>query len=220
MANAQPDVPITTRQAILDASMALFLSQGFHGTSMRQIAYTAGVSLGAAYNYFSGKYEIFRHLINERNPYLQVASKLAIMPNADATGQLDSAARAFVASLSDNADFIRLAMIDILEFQGTTIGQAASIGLPAISSFFQQLASLGVQQDEFRPLSSSVLVRAVVGMALSSAILQSLARPVGELLPDEDWISEYIDILHHGVVSQRRLNAGCRADQATHNAEV
>lgn len=48
-----------TRESILEGAYQLFLRQGYHGTSMRQIAEEAGIALGGIYNHFSGKEEIF-----------------------------------------------------------------------------------------------------------------------------------------------------------------
>lgn len=47
--------PFDTRQHILDASLGLFRQKGFDGTTMRDVAKAAGMSLGAAYYYFSSK---------------------------------------------------------------------------------------------------------------------------------------------------------------------
>jgi AcrR family transcriptional regulator len=49
-----------SRANILRAAHDLFLQQGYHGTSMRQIAEGAGTALGAIYNHFPGKETIFR----------------------------------------------------------------------------------------------------------------------------------------------------------------
>jgi AcrR family transcriptional regulator len=49
----------TTRAAILDAALVLFLERGYEQTTMRAIAERAGVSLGNAYYYFRSK----EHLI-------------------------------------------------------------------------------------------------------------------------------------------------------------
>ena len=43
------------RQAILDSALALFADQGFHGTSVPEIARRAGVAAGTIYRYFDGK---------------------------------------------------------------------------------------------------------------------------------------------------------------------
>lgn len=52
-----------TRQAILDAALALFAEKGYFGTSLRDIAQAVGVSESALYNYFSGKDALFSALI-------------------------------------------------------------------------------------------------------------------------------------------------------------
>ena len=47
-----------TRSCIVDAAMRLFREGGYDATTMRAIADEAGVSLGSAYYYFSGKEEL------------------------------------------------------------------------------------------------------------------------------------------------------------------
>ena len=47
-----------TRAGIVDAAMRLFRENGYDATTMRAIADEAGVSLGSAYYYFSGKEEL------------------------------------------------------------------------------------------------------------------------------------------------------------------
>jgi AcrR family transcriptional regulator len=181
--------------------MSLFLKQGFHGTTMRQIAVGAEVSLGAAYNHFAGKHEIFACLINEQNPYLQIALRLAFAPERPCASQLEDILKDIASTLRVNSNFIRLAMIDILEFQGGTLGQAAAQGLPLITRFFQQLVQCGVEHGEFRLVSPVLLMRAVAGMAISSVILETLNQPINDLLPVEDWENGYLDILLRGMLA-------------------
>ena len=49
-----------TRAGIVDAAMRLFRAGGYDATTMRAIAEEAGVSLGSAYYYFSGKEELIQ----------------------------------------------------------------------------------------------------------------------------------------------------------------
>ena len=48
-----------TQARILDAAYSLFMEQGYHGTSMRQIVERAGVTTGGVYNHFASKEEIW-----------------------------------------------------------------------------------------------------------------------------------------------------------------
>lgn len=52
------DTPSSTRSMVLDSALALFQDHGFEKTTMREIAKTAGLSLGASYYYFRSKEEL------------------------------------------------------------------------------------------------------------------------------------------------------------------
>ena len=45
----------TTRQALLDVSLELFIRRGYAGTTVRDIAKKAGISVGLMFHYFSSK---------------------------------------------------------------------------------------------------------------------------------------------------------------------
>lgn len=48
----------TTRQRIVTAAAELFHDQGYHATTMRQIAARVGIKAGSLYNHFPGKQEL------------------------------------------------------------------------------------------------------------------------------------------------------------------
>lgn len=48
-----------TRRAIYDCALRLFYEKGFDNVTVDEVAEAAGVSIGAFYHYFKGKYEIF-----------------------------------------------------------------------------------------------------------------------------------------------------------------
>lgn len=50
------------RQLIVETAAACFIEQGFHQTSIRDIAKRAGVSLGNLYNHFRGKAELIAEI--------------------------------------------------------------------------------------------------------------------------------------------------------------
>jgi len=53
------------KQEILDAAKKCFIANGFHQTSMRQIFDASGISAGGAYNYFAGKADIVKGIVDE-----------------------------------------------------------------------------------------------------------------------------------------------------------
>ena len=50
------------KQSILDASLKLFVENGFHGTSTAEIAKTAEVATGTLFHYFKTKEELINRL--------------------------------------------------------------------------------------------------------------------------------------------------------------
>jgi AcrR family transcriptional regulator len=57
--------PATRAPDIRDAARTLFARRGYAATSMRAIADAADVSLGLAYNYFSGKEDLLRAVVED-----------------------------------------------------------------------------------------------------------------------------------------------------------
>jgi AcrR family transcriptional regulator len=53
------------KKLILDTALELFAENGFHATSISQIAKKAGISKGLTYNYFDSKKEILDDIITE-----------------------------------------------------------------------------------------------------------------------------------------------------------
>lgn len=51
-----------TREQVVMAALACFIEHGFHQTSMRMVADTAGVSLGNIYNHFQSKEELIAEI--------------------------------------------------------------------------------------------------------------------------------------------------------------
>lgn len=105
--------------AIEDAARELFIKQGFHATSMRDISKRAEVSLGNFYNYFPTKEAIFESIING---YLQtIDDKIRdIFTEIDEPLEPENLRKLgyLVGNLvNQHADFWLLMYIDVLEFQ-------------------------------------------------------------------------------------------------------
>jgi AcrR family transcriptional regulator len=66
------------RRQIMDGARSAFLSSGFDGASMNDIARAAGVSKGTLYAYFNSKDELFEAII--RAEKAQSAERLCVFP--------------------------------------------------------------------------------------------------------------------------------------------
>ena len=70
MATRTPD---QTRARLLDAAAALFAEQGFHGTTVREIADRAGVNLAAGNYHFGSKRALYLEVLRDHFARIQTA---------------------------------------------------------------------------------------------------------------------------------------------------
>lgn len=114
------DEAIQGRMAVIeDAARELFIMQGFHATSMRDIAKQAGVSLGNLYNYYPTKDAIFESIIDR---YVGVIDDelRAIFDEIDEPmepASLRKLGTSVGRLVNEHSDFWLLMYIDVLEFQ-------------------------------------------------------------------------------------------------------
>jgi AcrR family transcriptional regulator len=104
---------------IEDAAKQLFIKQGFHATSMRDIAARTGVSLGNLYNYYSTKEEILESIIGKYQKVIDARLR-AIFDEIDEPFEPESLTnfgRLVKEMVNDHHDFWLLMYIDVLEFE-------------------------------------------------------------------------------------------------------
>ena len=107
-----------TRQAIEDAALELYMGHGYHATSMRQIAEQAGLALGGIYNHFKSKEEIFEAIIVDKHPYKRILPLIMETPGETAEEFLMNAFKVTLTELDKNPVYMKLMMIEMVEFNG------------------------------------------------------------------------------------------------------
>ncbi len=114
------EAAISQRKDIIeDAACQLFIKQGFHATSMRDIARGAKVSLGNLYNYYPTKEAIFESIVEEYMTVIDDNLK-AIFAEIDEPlepGNLRRMGEMVGRLVDEHSDFWLLMYIDVLEFQ-------------------------------------------------------------------------------------------------------
>ena len=186
-----------TRQSIEEAAYTLFLEQGYHATSMRQIAESAGLALGGIYNHFSSKDEIFQALIATKHPFIQILPLLAAAPGDSAEEFVRNAAHSMVDELGHQPDFLKLMFIELVEFNGAHIPTLFHQMLPQIMPTIGRFVS---PENGLRPIPLPLLARAFMGMFFSFYITEFM---MGDLMPAEmreNALDGFVDIFLHGVL--------------------
>jgi AcrR family transcriptional regulator len=187
-----------TRAEIVRAAYQLFLTNGFHGTSTRQIAAEAGIALGGIYNHFTSKEEIFKAVLMEHHPFYIIMPAIEAAVGESVEDLVRDAAHQMVSVLGERLEFINLMFIELVEFKGSHLPEMFSIFMPKLMSFAQQLSA---QRGAVRDIPPLVLVRAFIGLFFSYVITELL---VGNLMPasfSKDTIQYFVEIYLHGIIA-------------------
>jgi AcrR family transcriptional regulator len=103
---------------IEDAALRVFTRQGYHGTSVRDIAREAHVSIGNLYNYYRTKEEIYISVITRYEVHMEKLRRKALggIKNVFGQAELQHMAHVIREIVYDNPDYWRLMYIDVTEF--------------------------------------------------------------------------------------------------------
>jgi TetR/AcrR family transcriptional regulator, mexJK operon transcriptional repressor len=188
----------TTRLAIEDAAVELFMEHGYHATSMRQIAEHAGLALGGIYNHFASKDELFEAIIVDKHPYKQVLPAILLAEGESAEEFLRNAAYIIFSELDHRPDYIKLMLIEMIEFNGAHGAKMIKEVFPKVFPTFERLVK---SRKSLRVSNPAVLLRSFFGMILSFYITGIVVNNsvIAKLLPTNN-ADAYVDIFLHGII--------------------
>ncbi len=206
MPKLSQEVIAEKKSVIESAAKELFIKQGFHATSMRDIAKTADVSIGNLYNYYATKEQIFESIIGN---YLQTINSRLKNIFAEIENPLEPSGLLMLGELVKNMidqhqDFWLLMYIDVLEFDN----QHFRLMFDGLS------AKLRVRfASEFNAAKASGLVRAGIdpAVAYTAVYMQFFNYFLVEKLfggnshfglSDEEAIKSLTDIFCFGVLNK------------------
>ena len=200
MPKEKPTKGETTRLAVEDAAIELFMEQGYHATSMRQVAERAGLALGGIYNHVAGKDEIFEAIIVDKHPYKRILPLVMETPGETTEEFLRNAFKITVAELGANPVYIKLMMIEMVEFNGRHGASMLKEIMPKVLPVFEQMLKV---RKGLRISNPAMFLRTYFGMIISYFITEMItANSVISKLMPKDAADVYIDLYLHGVLKE------------------
>lgn len=186
-----------TSQAIVAAAYDLFLEQGFHATSMRQISQRAGLALGGIYNHFDSKEQIFETVLLEKHPYRLLLQILQSTPGENLESFAQNAARSIIEELERRPDFLKLIFIELIEFQSAHVPHLFQTIYPQLSPLLQRFKD---REEELRDLPLPVIMLSFMGTFFSYFVVKHLATPSNHLNLGSNTLQLYMDIFLYGII--------------------
>lgn len=196
--NLKPN-PTRSRQQIVSASHRLFLEQGYHGTTMRQIARDSGMALGSLYNHFVDKDDLFKAVFEAYNPYPLLLLALENSQGPTPADLARTAARRLVTQLNARPDLVKLVFIDVVEFQGKHLREAYPQVAPGMQRFAQRLLR---DPQATRNFSEDGLLRAFFGLFYTFHMTEMLLGKPADPESQSAALLELIEIFLHGILTR------------------
>lgn len=189
-----------TRLAIEDAALSLFMEQGYHATSMRQIAERAELALGGIYNHFASKDEIFEGIIIDKHPYKQILPAILAAQGETVEEFFKNAFHTIISEMDKRPEFVSLMFIELVEFKGKhgamMLKEIAPKMLPVFEKVIKSRKSLRVTNPAvlMRSFMGLIFSYYVTGMVISNSI-------ISKLMP-QNISDQYVGIFLHGILKE------------------
>jgi AcrR family transcriptional regulator len=180
--------------AVAEAAFALFLKEGFHRTTTRDIARQAGVSAGAPFTYFKGKEEILFYIVSKEQDRAgeQLLSALsrqiaeATRTGADPEEVFKSVFATFLRGVDEMRRFILLAYQETKSLNTET--RQALIGREKrLQALLGEAIHYGVERGRFAP--DRIALKAHTLMVLAHAWAVRHWAFAGEVESIEEYIA-------------------------------
>lgn len=187
---------------IEEAALRVFTRQGFHGTTVRDIAQEAKVSLGNIYNYYKTKEEVYVSLVRRYGRQMAEIQQKTLKPllgrfDEDGLKALANTVRDIVYK---HPDYWRLMYIDVTEFGNKHFAHS----FRQLSKNLEQLAGgyandgHGIRDGVNRPAAYA----AVYLHFFTYFLVEKLFGGKQHLgLPEDQAITELIGMFRSGVVA-------------------
>ena len=206
---AARDRPATKREqraasidALLNEALTLFITQGYHATTVEVIAQAAGLTKGAVYFYFKSKANVLTTLL-DRTEELTVEPTIAAM-NAAGDNPKDRL-NAFVRSQSvigaEKTEYMLLAILMSAEFNGS--GHAIEIRLielmARMENALKETVKSGQKNGVFRTEIRADEMASVIMATNKGCYVEWYMR--GDDLKGQDFARAFRDFVFDGVAA-------------------
>ncbi|MDD5468138.1 MAG: TetR/AcrR family transcriptional regulator [Anaerolineales bacterium] len=202
MMTSQGDLPRgeRTRQRILNAAQDLFTRQGYHGTSMRQIANKAGLAVAGVYNHFASKEEVFVAVFHANHPIHEFIPALEKFNSEDVEAFIAEAVELMTGALEKRPQFLNLLFIEVVEFSNIHVGDIFMDVYPTIIAVVQRVQAKN--RDRLKPYPLPILARMFMAVFFSYYLSEVLFAPKAPLDFKQNAKQYFLDVFLRGILQQ------------------
>jgi len=197
------DRSVENQKRIEAAALALFTTQGYHGTNNREIADRAGVSTAAIYLHYSSKEAIFVDLVQ------QCRTKMTSWFEAGVAGLEDPFAKADLrrfaseiwSKLAEERECLLLVLIDVIEFKNRHFAEFFH-GMPdLLRRLLGPVFAEVERRPDWRGHDPAFVLAAVYNYFFHCALLENHMQGERHLgVSNEQAVARFVDLLSGGLL--------------------
>jgi AcrR family transcriptional regulator len=160
-----------TQERISQAAFGLFLANGYHATSMRDIAAEAELAAASIYNHYPSKEAIFKDVIERFHPYREIIAALDAAEGDSVEALVNSAVDGIMGVIADRRDVVNLLFIEVVEFDGRHANALFQTVFPRALPFLQKLEQA---HGRLRPIAPPERMLALIGVMVSQWLMSMI----------------------------------------------
>jgi AcrR family transcriptional regulator len=189
----------TRRAQILTQAEKIFAMKGFHNVTMAEIATASGFSIGALYQFFKGKEDLYITMISEKLDLMYAEVRNAPAVTEDIIDKIEKLIDAHIQFVEKNTDFF---LLFIKGERASASEDMASLykklsnGYYDHITFIENLLKDGIDKGVLRNLPSRDMAEALFFLMRSSAATWMINPTKESLLSQKRFI---MDIFLNGV---------------------
>ncbi|HEX2578285.1 MAG TPA: TetR/AcrR family transcriptional regulator [Aquihabitans sp.] len=152
------------RRQLLDVALEAFADQGFHGTSMNDVAEAAGVTKPVLYQHFASKKALYGELVDDLGRHLEEAIVAAVAEADGPRQQVEAGFRAYFRWATSQGAAFRVLFADRNRVDRELAAAVAKVESMVADRVASLIVVEGLTDDE-----RHVLAFGVVGLAESTS---------------------------------------------------
>ena len=187
------------RAEIMQQAEKVFAVKGFHNVTMAEIATASGFSIGALYQFFKGKEDLYITMISEKLDLMYAEVRKAPAVTEDIIDKIELLIDAHIQFVEKNTDFFLLFIKGekpSVSEDMASLYKKLSDGYYDHITFIENLLKDGINRGVLRDLPSRDMAEALFFLMRSSAATWMINPTKEYLLSQKRFI---MDIFLHGV---------------------
>jgi AcrR family transcriptional regulator len=197
------DRAIENRRRIEAAALALFTTQGFHGTNNREIAERAGVSTAAIYLHYSSKEAIFVDLVQQYRTRMTEWFEWTVdsLKEPFSKRDLEALASMIWTRMRDQREYMLLVLIDVIEFKNRHFAEFFHDMPDRLRRLLGPGLVVVVERPGWRGHDPAFVLAAVYNYFFHCALLENYMQGERHLGVDNaQAIGGFVDLLSEGLM--------------------